>query len=85
MIKKKNNRNFEDVRKIFFKEVLKNKKLKKNFIDLRIGDIPEWDSMSHINFLLSIEKRYKIKFNMSQIAKLNSIKKIKSFLFNEKN
>ena len=40
----------------FFKEVLKNKKLKKNFIDLRIGDIPEWDSMSHINFLLSIEK-----------------------------
>jgi acyl carrier protein len=52
------------------------KKKIKNFEKLKIGDLKEWDSLGHINLLLEIEKKFKIKFSMKEISELNSIKKI---------
>ena len=52
------------------------KKKVTNFEKLKIGDLKEWDSLGHINFLLEIQKKLKIKFSMKDISELDSIKKI---------
>lgn len=52
------------------------KKKIKNFEKLKIGDLKEWDSLGHINLLLEIEKKFKIKFSMKEISELKNMKKI---------
>lgn len=36
-------------------------------------DIEDWDSLEHINLIVAIEKKYKIKFNMGEV---NSFKNV---------
>ena len=36
-------------------------------------DIPEWDSISHINIIVSIEARFKIKFLSAEIEKMKNV------------
>ena len=68
------------------KEVLKktfpNAKIpsKKN---LKAGDFEEWDSLGHLNFLLSVEKFFKIKFSMEEIIKIKDFDEISKIV--EKN
>ena len=37
---------------------------------------PGWDSIGHVNFLLNIEKEFKVKFTTNDFFKLNEISKI---------
>ena len=73
MVKKKIK---ECLEKIFPKEKVKN-----NIDDLKIGSFKNWDSLAHLNLLLLIEKKFKIKFSieeMTSIKKMSQIiKKIK--------
>ena len=66
----------ECLEKIFPKEKVKN-----NIDDLKIGSFKNWDSLAHLNLLLLIEKKFKIKFSieeMTSIKKMSQIiKKIK--------
>ena len=55
--------------KIFFKR-------KKFSLSLKIGDFNEWDSINHIQFLIALEKKFKIKFSVSEMLELKSIKDI---------
>lgn len=39
-----------------------------------------WDSLAHINLILSIEKEYKVKFSLDESLKLVSVASIKETL-----
>ena len=38
--------------------------------DLTAEDIPGWDSLAHINLIVAVEKRFKIKFATAEISNL---------------
>lgn len=60
-----------ELKKLFKKELKIN--VKENG---KIYDNEKWDSMGNFNLLLSIEKKFKIKFNAQEFNKLNSFKNI---------
>ena len=51
-----------------------------SFLELSAECIPEWDSLSHISLLLSIEDHYGIRFSLEEIGELNNMKNIVSAL-----
>ena len=55
----------------------------KNKDNLSFKNVKHWDSVNHINLILSIESKFKIKINPEQNFNLNSYKKILSFLKNK--
>lgn len=68
------------------------KKLEKIFcqiFEIKIGEVKNskmsntknWDSFSHINLIIELEKNFKInKINPSEIAKLNSFQNCNNYL-----
>jgi acyl carrier protein len=62
-----------------FEDVLEVKKKKLN-LNSSINNLKSWDSVSHINIIIEIEKKFKKKINPDQASNLTSIKKIKKFL-----
>ncbi len=40
---------------------------------LSADDIEEWDSLSHISFMVSVEKRFGIRFTSAEIADLQTV------------
>lgn len=49
---------------------LEKKKIKKS---LQIGQVPEWDSLSHINIFLELKKNFKFKTDIGGLAKIKSV------------
>jgi len=41
--------------------------------DTTAGDIAGWDSMMHVNVVLAVEMRFKIKFKTSEIESLHNV------------
>jgi acyl carrier protein len=41
--------------------------------DLTVGDIPEWDSLAHINLFSAIEKQYQLTIEIDQAIELESV------------
>lgn len=37
------------------------------------SDIEGWDSLEHINLIVSIEKEFGIKFNMSEVTSMHNV------------
>lgn len=60
-----------ELKKVFKKEL----KIDVND-DSKIYDNEKWDSIGNFNLLLSIEKKFQIKFNPQEFNKLNSFKEI---------
>ena len=52
------------------------KKKIKNILNLKVGSFNNWDSIAHLNLILNIEKKYKLRFTIDEITKMNSVKKI---------
>ena len=44
-------------------------------MDTAVGDLPEWDSMHHLQIIAELEKVYNIKFNASDLAELERLKR----------
>ena len=42
-------------------------------LDTAVGDLPEWDSMHHLQIIAELEKVYNIKFNASDLAELEDV------------
>ena len=57
------------------KIIFKNENIK-NINNLKIGSYKGWDSLSHFNFLLQIEKEFRIRFNTNDFSTLVTIKDI---------
>lgn len=45
-------------------------------LQLASNQMPEWDSMTHIQLILALEQEFNIKFNTQQIANMDSVEKI---------
>ncbi len=60
-----------DVQEIF-RDVLDNEEIEINF-ETVADDIEEWDSLSHIQLIVAIEKAYKLKFTSLEIMKWNNV------------
>ena len=48
--------------------------------ELRADEIPGWDSLTHINIILAIEKGFNIRFNRVEILSLRNIGELKKLV-----
>lgn len=55
-----------------FRDVLDNDSIKLA-LDTTAADVEEWDSLSHIQLIVAIEKRYKIRFTTVEINQWKNI------------
>ena len=76
-MKNNNKKIFEILKKIFSKS-----KIPKKIDKLKIGDIPQWDSLGNFNLLLEIEKEFGCRIDTKSFNKIKSVKDIKKFLKN---
>jgi len=51
--------------------------------ELTAADLPEWDSFNHINLIVAVEQRFKIKFQTAELEELHSVGELAN-LINEK-
>jgi len=48
--------------------------------DLSFGDLPQWDSMGHMEVMMHLEEHFGVEINADTIAALTSIPQICSYL-----
>ena len=41
--------------------------------ELTAGDIPEWDSIAHVNLLMAIEREFSVAFDVTDAVDIESI------------
>jgi len=41
--------------------------------NLTAAEVPEWDSFNHINLIVAVESRFKIKFQTAEIEQLHTV------------
>lgn len=41
--------------------------------ELTAASVPEWDSFNHINLIVAVEARLKIKFQTAELEAMNSV------------
>ena len=76
---KKNNKIIKLISK-----VVENSKLPKNFNEIKLNCVDEWDSMGNMNILLEIEKEFNIKFSLKEISTISSYNEIVKSLIKRK-
>jgi len=63
-------------------EVFSNSEIPDNVIDLKIGDLTEWDSLGNFNLLLLAEDWFEIKFSMIDMSTIKSVSQLISTIKN---
>ncbi len=48
--------------------------------ELQVGCFPDWDSVGHFGFLISVEEHFSVYFSVEQMADLKSLKDIEKTL-----
>lgn len=46
-------------------------------------DIPEWDSLEHINLIVAIEQEFGIKFNMGEVTTMKNVGEMVDIIINK--
>jgi len=41
--------------------------------ELTAAEVPEWDSFNHINLIVAVELRFKIKFQTAELEQLHTV------------
>lgn len=49
-------------------------------LDTAIGDLPEWDSLHHLQIITALENEYKIKFSQSDLFEIEDISDLISLI-----
>ena len=52
--------------------------------DLEFGDLPQWDSMGHMDVMMALEEKFGIEVNAETISDLTSIALIAEYISKEK-
>lgn len=52
--------------------------------DLAFGDLPQWDSMGHMEVMMRLEEYFGIEVNADTIAALTSVPAIRQYLENHR-
>ena len=47
---------------------------------LTAPDVPEWDSFNHINLIVAVEQRFKIKFHTAELEQLHTVGHLASLI-----
>jgi acyl carrier protein len=68
-----------DKLKVIFYEVFLLTEPFDDFVNVKIGDFDEWDSLGNYAFLLRIEEEFKIRFTSEELSKLMSIRDIMNY------
>ena len=53
-----------------------NDQLPSDISNLKMGDLPSWDSLGNFNLILAVETKLDIRFSMEQISKMKSVEEI---------
>lgn len=61
--------------KMIFQEVFDDESLNVT-MNTTSEDIEEWDSLEHINIILLVENRFKVKMDFQELSEINSVKQI---------
>jgi len=48
--------------------------------DVQFGDLPQWDSMGHMEVMISLEEKYGIEVSADTIATLTSFEAIRQYI-----
>ncbi|MBC7713350.1 MAG: acyl carrier protein [Rhizobacter sp.] len=49
-------------------------------MDSNMDNVDEWDSMKHLELIMSIESEFEVSFEVHEIVELNSVEKILEIL-----
>jgi acyl carrier protein len=41
--------------------------------EMTAADVEDWDSLSHINLLVAVEKEFKIRFDLAEVKSLKNV------------
>ncbi|MGB8252382.1 MAG: acyl carrier protein [Anaerolineaceae bacterium] len=52
---------------------------------LSYGDLPEWDSLGHMNIMMALEEKYGIQITTDVITSLINLKSITAYLLDHNN
>ena len=47
---------------------------------LTAASVPEWDSFNHINLIVAVEARFKIKFQTAELESMNTVGQLVSLV-----
>lgn len=62
----------ERLRKILF-STFPNSPIPQEIINLKMGDLEEWDSLGNFSLLLSVEQSFNLEFSLEDLTKISSI------------
>ena len=68
-MKKVNTKDIEFV----IRETFPSADLDDSFMNLKMDDIAEWDSLGNFNLLLAFEEFYSVRFSMDEMSELKSV------------
>ena len=57
---------------VIFRDVFDNDQIKPND-QMTAKDVPQWDSLNHINLIIATEKHFKFKFETSEVINLANV------------
>ena len=72
----------KDVEKVFT-ETFPTATINVPILDMKHGDIEEWDSLGNFNLLLAYEEFYGVRFTMEEMTNIKSIQAIVETLGNK--
>ena len=71
-----------NLKKILFDTFIYKNKIEK-IENIKIGEIEERDSIGNFNLILAVEQKYGVRFDITNLDKIKSVKDIKKFLDND--